>query len=117
MTNNNSRRPRCIDCSRVLNSTNATIDTSIVGRMCNDCYDYASWENTHQDEGHDADTDRDLITDCPVCNGEAPTDRSKPSNVVKAHANRSHADCYDNDLHPMTKEGRADCRKGKFHNA
>lgn len=116
MTNTTNRR-RCIDCSRVLTAANHVLDTSQINTMCDDCYDYASWENTHQDEGHDTDENRGLITDCPVCNGQGPTDRSKPSNDVKAHTSRSHADCYDNDLHPMTKEGRADCRKGKFHNA
>ena len=32
-------------------------------QMCLACYDYAGWENTHSDEGHDRRPD----ADCPVC--------------------------------------------------
>lgn len=108
MTNTTTRR-RCTDCHIQLNSSN----TNSSDTECDRCYDLAGLEASHQDGAHEDEAD----ADCLMCDPNARADRSRPSNDVKAHTSRSHADCYDNDLHPMTKEGRADCRKGKFHNA
>lgn len=35
--------------------------------MCIPCFDYAGWENTHDDDGHDSDN---LDDHCPVCHPE-----------------------------------------------
>lgn len=104
---NNTRRPRCIDCHRVLNSANATVDTSTIDRMCDDCYDLAGLEAAHQDGDHDDAAD----ADCLMCNPDARADRSKPSNKITTHTRGSHAACYAAKAHDKTREGRAGCRK------
>jgi hypothetical protein len=64
--------------------------------MCEPCYDYAGWENTHSDNGHEAmdvnainpsDEEKAIIADmadCPVCQGNDPA-----NDVVKTKANGS----------------------------
>lgn len=109
MTNNNRRR--CTDCSRVLTSSNRVKHSMGYDDICNDCYEIAGIENDHQDGRHETD-DEGPHADCPMCGNEI-ADRSKPSNVVKAHTSRSHADCYAINAHEATKAGRAACRANK----
>lgn len=39
-------------------------------QLCVACYDYAGWENTHSDNGHDdLDCTDEQKKDCPICKG------------------------------------------------
>jgi len=78
-----------------------------MAELCNPCYEYAGWENQHQDDNHDEG--ENLTPDCLVCHGTDPAEIP----VVKGHSNgikkshTSHAACK----HPSTKADRAKCRK------
>jgi hypothetical protein len=92
---------KCFECSKPLTSRNANRDTSHINRMCDKCYDYAAWENTHIDEDHTSDT---VDIDCPVCE-ELWGKVIVP--IVTGRKNTSHAAC----THERTAKGRAACRK------
>ena len=77
--------------------------------LCDECYDYEGWENTHSDNDHAANPD----DNCPVCHPEWDT-RNTP---VKSTSTRnttwtSHAHC----IHPKTPAGRAKCRAARATN-
>lgn len=85
--------------------------TEVIGPdLCNPCNDYAEWENTHNDEGHDETVDNGGGDGCPVCHPELdprkPTKKGHTNTATKG-AHRSHAGCG----HPRTPAGRAACRK------
>lgn len=64
-----SGKPKCQICK------SAEVDYATQGRdstMCEECYDYAGWENTHTDDRHEKvrpheDERWELMTECPVC--------------------------------------------------
>jgi len=117
-------RKLCYICN-----TRRTTPESPDGDMCAPCYDYAGWENTHSDTGHDdiaktpagqipagwsmslkqVDQERQAMEICPVCLGKDPADKAP----VKGHTNTvarshtSHAGCD----HARTPSARAACRK------
>jgi hypothetical protein len=100
----------CLDCGRKLTSSNrAEGDAGI--DMCTKCYDYAGWENTHSDWGHDdLDADDPEREGCPVCAGEAPINDQKVGHTNTAPKSwSSHAHC----THPRTPKDRAACRKAR----
>lgn len=102
MTNS---KPRCLDCHHVLTAANATIDTSPINRMCDDCYDLAGLEAAHQDGEHEDQAN----ADCLLCNPDARADRSRPSSTTAKGT--SHDACYAQGAHDKSKAGRAGCRK------
>lgn len=58
----------CEDCGRKVGKSGHPT-------LCPACYEYAQWENTHTDEGHEAVADStseeiELMTGCPVCHPE-----------------------------------------------
>lgn len=90
--------------------------------LCQECYDYAGWENEHSDEAHeslsaDDPTEASYLENCPICQGvPAPwTTEEEPVKTRTAPKSRrnpttshmSHASC----AHPRTPAGRASCRK------
>lgn len=99
--------------------------------LCQECYDYAGWENTHSDDDHDGvsagygvdspvalDSIKTTMSACPICLGvPAPwtvTEEPKMSKTAAAKPrtnpttrHMSHASCS----HPRTPAGRAACRK------
>lgn len=71
--------------------------------MCEACYDYAGWENTHSDDAHEAEGNKD--DSCPVCQGIALTNAEPEVRGTKGwNSHKGH-------LHPATSAGRAACRK------
>jgi rubrerythrin len=60
----------CIDCGK------RRISKYILGpELCDICYDYGGWENTHSDENHEAVLDStseetENMKECPVCHSE-----------------------------------------------
>lgn len=97
---------KCIECGAPANSP--------TGDLCNPCYEYAGWENTHTDEGHEEprmhfDTSNDIRDDCPVCHPELdPRVKStRRSNANAAGKHFDHSQC----AHEATKSARAKCRK------
>lgn len=110
-----TRRPtHCIECSVRLTRANRSSESSIGtdrDDVCNDCYDYWGWENTHQDEEHDKDYDLGdyaLLRECRVCLELHPELDPHASSPTGRH-NISHAG-HD---HPATPAGRAACRKAQ----
>lgn len=122
---------KCHDCNR------RPIDYSTQGRdstYCTECFEYAGWENTHNDDGHEAYQTQDQIRqnridfgdthvnvrldemrECPVCNPErdprreiyVPVPRpAQRGNKNAAGKQMSHAMCN----HPKTKAARQRCR-------
>lgn len=90
--------------------------------LCDPCHEYAGWENTHSDQGHDAmsaddPTEASYLEHCPICQDVPPPWTIKEEKIVKnatartrtnpTTSNMSHADC----LHERTPKGRAACRK------
>jgi hypothetical protein len=77
--------------------------------LCDLCYDYAGWENQHNNDEHDAIVDpTDDMKQCPVCHPELDKRQSKGrSNTNASGPHFSHANCN----HPKTKAARAQCRK------
>lgn len=82
-------RKMCEVCSK------RPIDRKTQGRdstMCEPCFEYAGWENTHSDNGHEGQGDlptapKELLSEmaeCPVCQGNDPA-----NDVVKTKANGS----------------------------
>lgn len=47
------------------------------------CFDYAGWENTHSDEGHE-NGEGESQDDCPVCHPELDPRSAKPSRKSRA---------------------------------
>ena len=99
------------------------------GSLCQICEDYAGWENTHSDYGHDAilaevedksgdpatylsDTDlveyQDTMPNCPVCQNDNShlVKRTGHTNTA-TRSHNSHAGCK----HQRTPKDRAACRK------
>jgi hypothetical protein len=82
---------RCAVCQR------RPVDRKTQGRdstMCEPCYDYAGWENTHSDNGHEGQGDlpttpKELLEEmaiCPVCQGENPANEpARKTAQPKAH--------------------------------
>lgn len=99
---------RCHTCPKRLTSRNATLDTSTINRLCNDCYDYAGWENSHNDDDHTPD---DADPGCPVCIKEFNMGdvivHILHTSEDTGRKNRSHTACD----HERTPAGRAACRK------
>jgi len=84
--------------------------------VCDVCYEYAGWENTHSDHGHDdpegmAPEDIELLEICPVCNPELDKRfEAKPQTGhtnTATHSRHPHTGCS----HPATPKERAACRK------
>lgn len=83
-------RKMCQVCSK------RPVDRKTQGRdstMCLPCFEYAGWENTHSDNGHDmtiegTESDEQVAekAECPVCQGNDPA-----NDVVKTKANGSKA--------------------------
>lgn len=102
-----TRKPAtCTDCGRTLRSSNRSDNVD----LCIPCFDFAGWENTHSDFGHD-----DLAADdperegCPVCAGNVPT-APAPKTSHTDTAPRSWSSHAGHD-HPATAKARAACRK------
>lgn len=96
----------CTDCDTRRVSSNPDVRAM---DLCNPCYDYAGWENTHSDEGHAKNGADDT---CPICHPELdtrnPAARKGHTNTV-AKTRTSHAACN----HPATPRDRAACRKAR----
>jgi hypothetical protein len=105
MTTKRTARPKlCIDCKIAITSRNRSDSND----LCIKCQDYAMWENTHSDEGHDADN---IDSQCWVCQkdfaDEIDDEVDHDIAIVTGRRNMSHAAC----THPRTSKGRAACRK------
>lgn len=100
-----TRTTHCTDCSRKLNSSNTEPSNRT---LCVDCFDYAGWENTHDDEGHDLS---EPFEGCRVCANDVPKAPAAKAGHTKgiAKTNTSHAG-HD---HHATKAARAACRKAR----
>lgn len=53
----------CEDCGR-------RVGKSGHPTLCTACYDYAGWENTHSDSGHEGNPEAEDAEICPVCHPE-----------------------------------------------
>ena len=92
---------KCIDCnSRPISKLVSGPD------LCDECYEYAGWENTHSDDDHAANPD----DNCPVCHPEWDTRQTPPAKPSTTNPTTStwtsHAACH----HPKTPRDRAACR-------
>jgi hypothetical protein len=110
MTTTRKAPATCIDCGRKLTASNRSTTNR---DMCEPCFDYAGWENQHEDDAHDdmgnGSVDEAIRAMCPVCQGNAPTapaPRTGHTNTKPATWS-SHAG-HD---HPATPKARAACRK------
>lgn len=100
----------CTECATRLTPKNRANGGRDYDDVCNSCYDYWGWENTHSDGDHDnLPIDHDDRAGCLVCLNAKPTTRVEIETpaVVTGRTNRSHAAC----AHPRTPAGRAACRK------
>lgn len=95
---------KCINCN------DRPISRHIIGPdLCDECCEYAEWENTHSDYDHAANPD----DNCPVCHPEwdtrntPPAKRSTPRQTTSTWT--SHAACP----HPKTPRDRAACRAAR----
>jgi len=110
----------CHDCGTRITSRNRA--ESPESGLCDKCYDYAGWENTHSDWGHDRiaaliaagveldDQDQaeaDSMTTCPVCQGNAPTLRTHDATPASSWSSHKGHD------HEATSKARAACRKAQ----
>jgi hypothetical protein len=100
-----TRNTGCEDCGR-------KVTKAIHPTICPMCYDYAGWENTHQDElEHDADEH----STCPICHPELDKrfaeKKAGHTNTV-AKTRTSHAGCK----HIADSKARAACRKANTWN-
>jgi hypothetical protein len=59
--------------------------------MCDDCFEYAGWENTHSDEDHQGTDNLALREGCPVCK-KAGLSSERPAVEISAKALRFEAD-------------------------
>ena len=55
----------CYTCRSCGKKTRETGSSESFAELCLTCFDYFSWENTHNDESHAETPD----PDCPICNG------------------------------------------------
>lgn len=104
-----AKKNTCRDCIKpVVGGIRGTMEAD----YCYDCCEYALWENTHNDNGHD---ENNVDPECMECQGyepqQTPDAEEKParkghSNGI-AKSNTSHAGC----AHESTKSARAACRK------
>lgn len=107
-------RKLCIVCgTRQARTIDGTTD------LCRPCYEYAGWENTHSDYGHDDpdcvakgyDTEASIAA-CLVCQDkdpteQAPTTRNQPATRAARRTQLNHKrDCK----HAQTPEARRACR-------
>lgn len=121
MTNNSrpAKPTTCTDCSTRLTSSNRASSHGLgsdYDGMCIKCYDYAGWENTHQDEGHGAEGSLP-DPNCPVCMAQAPTLRTGHTNGGAKGVHINHTPCYAKGLHDKTREGRQACRDAGLHSS
>jgi|SRR5688500_7956470 len=108
---------RCVTCKV------RPITTEVKGpELCDVCYEYAGWENTHSDSGHDDPEGSDVLdlademSICPVCNPELDTRfNAKPKaghTNTATHSRHPHTGCN----HFATPKDRAACRKANTWN-
>lgn len=120
MTTTTNPKPNnaCHTCDRRLTPANRADLKRDAGSdyryMCTHCYDEAGLENEHADGYHDDA----LNTECPVCNDQAVEEIAEEAAITtkagKPRSVRSHAECYAQGIHAKSREGRQDCRDGKF---
>lgn len=95
------------------------------GSLCEQCTDWAGWENEHIDNCHQEILDgeelaiseetiagiREYMVNCPICqNYPHPRDTFKAGHTnTQAKAYTSHADCD----HPRTPKAREICRRAR----
>jgi hypothetical protein len=114
MTTRTKLPASCIECSTKLTRANRassptnTSGTSYPGAddTCATCMEYFAWENTHNDEGHDADN---IDSTCWVCQkvfADEIDDEMPAVTVETGRKNMSHATC----THERNAKGRAACR-------
>jgi hypothetical protein len=103
MTTTRKAPATCIDCGRTLRSSNRSTTNR---DMCEACFEYAGWENEHDDNAHD---ETGAVEGCPVCEGNAPT-APAPRTGHTDTAPRSWSSHAGHD-HPATAKARAACRK------
>ena len=105
-TRSTTKATNCFDCGTKITRSNATQDTDKQNTICDACWDYSGWENTHNDEGHSATI---VDPDCIVCTGQKPeyreTKAGHTNGIAKSHTSHAGHD------HPTTKAARAACRK------
>lgn len=69
------KKGECEDCGRRFKASESGHPT-----LCEVCYDYAGWENTHNDEGHEIAKEEG----CPVC--DPSLDPRKPRKAGRSRA-------------------------------
>lgn len=113
MTTNRTNATHCIDCGRKL--TSSTRDHTNRD-MCTACFEYAGWENEHNDDGHDdmgnGSVDDAVRAACPVCQGNAPT-APAPRVVNNSGTTDKSWSSHAGHDHPATPRARAACRKAR----
>lgn len=67
------KTPKCAQCGkRAVNYRTQGKDST----MCRPCFEYAGWENTHNDNDH---ANRGPIEGCPVCQNMDPAGKREPA--------------------------------------
>lgn len=97
----------CLDCNTRRPRTGPGEKAPLGTELCNPCYEVASWENTHSDEGHD-DGYGELMDICMICHPELVPGAKRTGHtntVAKSHT--SHA----GHNHLATPYNRSLCRK------
>lgn len=95
------------------------------GSLCEDCADWASWENEHDDNAHEEISSgeemaiplgliasiREVMVNCPICNNfPHPRDTFKKGHTnTAAKSYTSHAECG----HARTPKDRELCRRAR----
>jgi hypothetical protein len=85
-------------------------DAPHLSDMCNLCYTEGGWENTHSDEGHDAET---MDDDCWICHPNLNR-AARPAKERTGHTNtapKGPAHSHNGCTHNANPQGRAACRK------
>lgn len=86
------KKGTCEDCGRKVGKSGHPT-------LCDrGCLDYAGWENTHSDSGHDTDASapKDEMDQCPICHPELdprtakPTGKSRMGMVIVAKGSEIH---------------------------
>jgi hypothetical protein len=85
------KKGSCEDCGRKVGKSGHPT-------LCTPCFDYAGWENTHSDSGHDVDASapKAEMDECPVCHPELDprkakaTGRSRAGMVIVAKGSEIH---------------------------
>lgn len=108
MTTTRTASRRCPDCNVPLRA-GRNYTPAQHSDLCDDCFDYAGWENHHDDNGHDDDTND---SDCRVCTGDQPVwhDAKAPKTADTKPQSWSSHKGHD---HPSTPKARAACRKAR----